>query len=211
MAAFTNMEEDRGGKWISPRLAEIMRRDGQVGSGETSRAREGGVEARGVEGEKGLFPREGTICRENFKNATPWSGRNEISQRILIRLRPFGGREQVRYRLSDPPTLPPSRETRGRRVSCECRCQGKRTSYVSHRPTLSIGWNIEDREDTPAWSVLTVLLDRRTWRRLVSIYSKFDLFIVSIDCAKKCFIVSIININLSDFTLVYFYLIIFDG
>lgn len=31
------MEEDRGGKWISPRLAEIMRRDGKEG-----RAKRGG-------------------------------------------------------------------------------------------------------------------------------------------------------------------------
>lgn len=94
----------------------------QGGSGETWRRRRG-------EGEKGLFPREGTICRENFKNATPWSGRNEISQRILIRLRPAGRRGRSIQIIW--PSRPP-REMRGRRVSCECRCQGKRTSYVSH-------------------------------------------------------------------------------
>lgn len=71
----------RGRMWISTLLAEIMRRGSScsVESVET-----------GVDGREGLRAR-GQFAG-NFKNATPWSARNEISQRILIRLRP-GGRQ----------------------------------------------------------------------------------------------------------------------
>lgn len=168
----------------------------QGGSGETWRRRRG-------EGEKGLFPREGTICRENFKNATPWSGRNEISQRILIRLRPAGRRGRSIQIIW--PSRPP-REMRGRRVSCECRCQGKRTSYVSHGRRYPL-----DEISRTVRMPRVIGFDGFTWWTDLP-PSGIDLFdlLTSIDSlarnfSRNRFIIWTININLSGFTLVYFY------
>lgn len=127
MAAFANMEEDRG------RQVDITSAGGNNATRRQggSAKRWGGGGGGAKEGEKGLFPREGTICRENFKNATPWSVWNEISQRILIRLRPEGRGGSIQIIWPSRPPLPWRR-----RVSCECRCQGKRTSYVSRADVI---------------------------------------------------------------------------
>lgn len=132
------MEEDRGGKWISPRLAEIMRRDGKEG-----RAKRGG----GGEGRrKGPIPAwRDNLPREfqerNTLIGTKWNKPTNINSAT-----PSG--EEGPFD-TDYLTLPPSswdaREEGFLRVPLPRKTHLVRLS----RPTLSTGWNIEAREDAP--------------------------------------------------------------
>lgn len=167
MAAFANMEEDRG------RQVDITSAGGNNATRRQggSAKRWGGEGGGAKEGEKGLFPREGTICRENFKNATPWSVWNEISQRILIRLRPEGrgGSIQIIWPSRPPPLVteegflrvPLPRKTHLVRLS------GRRYPLDEISRTTR-----EDASRDRFWR----LLDRRTCRRLVSIYSRDSIY-----------------------------------
>lgn len=149
-----------------------------LAGGNNATRRQGGSWRWEGNGEKGLFPREGTICRENFKNATPWSARNEISQRILIRLRPAGRGRSIQIIRPPLHPLPPFLT----------RCDGggfplpRKTHLVrlwtDRYPMDEIsggegrgGGGAVDASRDRFWR----LLDRRTYRRLVSIYSRFDL------------------------------------
>lgn len=153
-----SIRESKGENGYHLRLAEIMRRDGARRVGAQTRRK--GLRA------KGQFA-------GNFKNATPWSPRNEISQRILIRIRlpppthpPRRG--AARYRLSDP-SLSWDTTTRVPRILC--RCQGKRvgpnrtflhweTRYLSKR------WNIERFTPWIRWCVVCLEQEEKGMTRV---------------------------------------------
>lgn len=88
----------------------------------------------------------------NFKNATPWSARNEISQRILIRLRPRGGPADAR-RPFDTDYLTLRAMRRGGSCGCRRRCQGKRTRPHTSLDRRIDGWNIARRCCDMQWGI----------------------------------------------------------